>query len=166
MKKVFEVITQATNSENSEIVETKKYVTSDLNSFLSVTKYYTKQCEEYFLDLISIKEVLCISNNIGEECNNQYDDVVRRLGIMTDTAENNLSSAEDYKAKYELGMSEYKYISELMNTHLKKVYKLEDMLKDNDGCYISREGDKYKLWKGADDIKLADTFFGLIGGED
>ena len=66
MKKVFEVITEATNSENSEIVETRQYVTSDSDSMLAVVNYYTRQCREYMLDLKSVSEILSISNNIDD----------------------------------------------------------------------------------------------------
>ena len=65
--KVFEVLTETTNSENSKIVETRQYVTSESDSLLTVTKYYTRQCKEYCLDLKSVREILVVSTCLGKE---------------------------------------------------------------------------------------------------
>ena len=65
--KVFEVITETGNKENSNLVKTIQFVTSENNSMESVVRYYTKQCENYCLNLKSVSEIIIISNHIPKE---------------------------------------------------------------------------------------------------
>ena len=62
--KVFEVITERCESDNKKITETVQYVTSAKNTFLSVADYFTTYCDEYGVDLKSIKEVMNIVQHI------------------------------------------------------------------------------------------------------
>ena len=62
--KVFEVITEESNNETLEISTSRQYVTSEDNSLLSVTEYFTHQCSQLTMELTSVREILTVSNNI------------------------------------------------------------------------------------------------------
>ena len=62
--KVFEVITEHCVDDSEEITTTRQYVTSEKNTLLSVTEYFTKHCYEYEKDLMSVREVLVIVEHI------------------------------------------------------------------------------------------------------
>ncbi len=60
--KVFEVTTELTeNNETRQIIE---YVTSDDDKLCSVFNYYVDHCKQYELELVGIREVITIVNNI------------------------------------------------------------------------------------------------------
>ncbi len=60
--KVFEVTT--TYDGDKEVITTKKYVTSENDSLLNVTKYFTIYCYQYDGELIGVREVLPIMQHI------------------------------------------------------------------------------------------------------
>ena len=62
--KVFEVRTERCESDSNKITESVQYVTSEKDSLLSVTEYFTKHCEEYEEDLKGVREVLAIVQHI------------------------------------------------------------------------------------------------------
>ena len=62
--KVFEVITEHCKGDSKEITTTRQYVTSEKNTLLSVTAYFTKHCLVYEKDLMSVREVLVIVEHI------------------------------------------------------------------------------------------------------
>jgi len=62
--KVFEVTTEHCEGDSKEITTTRQYVTSEDNTLLSVTEYFTRHCYEYEKDLIGIREVLVIVEHI------------------------------------------------------------------------------------------------------
>ena len=64
--KVFEVITEHCEGDSKEITVTAQYVTSKDNTLLSVTEYFTKECEEYEKDLKSVKEIVVITQHITD----------------------------------------------------------------------------------------------------
>jgi ribosomal protein S15P/S13E len=64
--KVFEVITEFCRSGSKEIEKEVQYVTSKDNTLKSVVDYFTQHCNEYEKDLLSVREVLIIVQNIGE----------------------------------------------------------------------------------------------------
>jgi hypothetical protein len=65
--KVFEVITEHCEGDSKEIKTTRLYVTSEDNTLKSVADYYTKHCYEYEKDLISVRDVLSIVENVKTE---------------------------------------------------------------------------------------------------
>jgi len=62
--KVFEVTTEHCMGDSKEITTTVQYVTSEKDTLLSVTDYFTKHCEEYEKDLKGVREVLVIVEHI------------------------------------------------------------------------------------------------------
>lgn len=62
--KVFEVITEHCEGDSKEITKTVQYVTSEENTLLSVVDHFTRECMEYEKDLIGVREVLVITQNI------------------------------------------------------------------------------------------------------
>ena len=62
--KVFEVITEHCDGDSKEITNTTQYVTSEKNTLLSVTEYFTKHCLEYGKDLMSVREAIVIVEHI------------------------------------------------------------------------------------------------------
>ena len=62
--KVFEVRIEHCKADSKEIIESVQYVTSEKDTLLSVTEYFTRHCEEYQEDLKSIKEVVTIVQHI------------------------------------------------------------------------------------------------------
>ena len=65
--KVFEVVTEHCVDDSKEILKSASYVTSEKNTLLSVTEYFTRHCEEYEKDLIGIREVLTIVEHIQDD---------------------------------------------------------------------------------------------------
>ena len=65
--KVFEVITEHCEGDSKEITTTRQYVTSDDNTLKSVCDYFTTHCEQYEQDLISVRDILTIVQNIKTE---------------------------------------------------------------------------------------------------
>jgi thioredoxin-related protein len=63
--KVFEVIVFRTSDISTEVTEERRFVTSEDDSLLSVVKHYTKYCEEFNRDLISVREVLNVVEHLG-----------------------------------------------------------------------------------------------------
>jgi len=63
--KVFEVITERCTEDSTEVITTVQYVTSKENTLLSVTNYFTEHCEQYEMNLKSVREVLTIVQHIG-----------------------------------------------------------------------------------------------------
>jgi len=63
--KVFEVTTEHCEGGSNEIIKTVQYVTSTRNTLKSVTDYFTDHCEQYEKDLIGVREVLTIVENIN-----------------------------------------------------------------------------------------------------
>ena len=68
--KVFEVITEYCEGDSKEIHTMAQYVTSEENTLLSVTKHFTKHCEEYERDLKSVKEIVTITEHIKQLTDN------------------------------------------------------------------------------------------------
>ena len=62
--KVFEVITEHCKSDSTEILTTRRYVTSAKNTLKSVADHFTIHCEEYELELKSVKEVIVITEHL------------------------------------------------------------------------------------------------------
>lgn len=62
--KVFEVKTEHCKAGSKEIIESVQYVTSEKDTLLSVTEYFTRHCEEHEEDLKSVKEVVTIVQHI------------------------------------------------------------------------------------------------------
>lgn len=64
--KVFEVVTEKLeeDEQGEKIVKYYQYVTSEDDELLSVASYFTTFCEEYDFKLISIKELLTVTNHI------------------------------------------------------------------------------------------------------
>jgi ribosomal protein S15P/S13E len=65
--KVFEVISEYCQGDSKEIITERQYVTSESNTILAVTAYFTKHCYEYEKDLKSVREVLTIVQHIKSE---------------------------------------------------------------------------------------------------
>ena len=68
--KVFEVITEYSDGDSKEIHTMVQYVTSEENTLLSVTEYFTKHCEEYDKELKSVKEIVVITEHIKQFTDN------------------------------------------------------------------------------------------------
>jgi hypothetical protein len=65
--KVFEVITERTNEDTKEVTQTRSFVTSEDNTLKSVVDHFTKHCDEYEYDLLSVRDVLTIVQHIKGE---------------------------------------------------------------------------------------------------
>jgi ribosomal protein S15P/S13E len=70
--KVFEVISEYCPGDSKEVITERQYVTSEEDTLLSVTKYFTRHCEEYERDLKSVREVLIIVQHISESSDDYY----------------------------------------------------------------------------------------------
>ena len=53
--KIFEVIIEHCEGDSKEITTTTQYVTSEKDTLLSVTEYFTKHCLEYGKELMSVR---------------------------------------------------------------------------------------------------------------
>lgn len=62
--KVFEVITEHCEHDSTEILTTRRYITSQKDTLKSVSDHFTIHCQEYELDLKSVKEVLIITEHL------------------------------------------------------------------------------------------------------
>ena len=58
--KVFEVVTEYSEGDSKEVIKSAEYVTSRTNSMLNVVAYFTNHCKEYEKELISVREVLTV----------------------------------------------------------------------------------------------------------
>lgn len=58
--KVFEVVTEYSEGDSKEVIKSAEYVTSRTNSMLNVVAYFTNHCNEYEKELISVREVLTV----------------------------------------------------------------------------------------------------------
>ena len=70
--KVFEVMTEHLNDDDG-VVETRQYVTHPLNCLLSVTEFYSRDCEELNMELKSVREVLVVCHQLTCEESKQED---------------------------------------------------------------------------------------------
>jgi multidrug efflux pump subunit AcrB len=64
--KVFEVTTEHLEGDSKKISTTVQYVTSDKDTIQAVTDYFTEHCKQHLKDLKGVREVLVISEHIGE----------------------------------------------------------------------------------------------------
>ena len=62
--KVFEVITEHCLGPDPEVIRTVQYVTSQADTLKSVADYFTDHCEQYEKSLLSVKEVLVLTEHI------------------------------------------------------------------------------------------------------
>lgn len=65
--KLFEVVTEDLKADSTEITKTVQYVTADNDSWKLVSDYFTVECEQLGMELISIKKVLTIVQHLKEE---------------------------------------------------------------------------------------------------
>lgn len=65
--KVFEVVCEYCMKDSKEVTTERQYVTSEENTLKSVVDYFTKHCFEYEKDLIGVREVLTIVQNINDD---------------------------------------------------------------------------------------------------
>ncbi len=61
--RVFEVVTEYAK-ENDEMERTRQYVTTENNALKTVAEYFTAHCYQYEKDLISVAEILTITQHI------------------------------------------------------------------------------------------------------
>lgn len=62
--KIFEVITEHCEVDSDAIITTRQYVTSGKDTILSVAEHYDRHCREYEKDLMSIREVVIVTETI------------------------------------------------------------------------------------------------------
>ena len=62
--KVFEVTMEFCRSDSKEIEREVNYVTSELDTLISVVEYFTEHCFQYDKDLIGVREVLNLVTHI------------------------------------------------------------------------------------------------------
>ena len=65
--KVFEVRTEFSRADSTEIETEVQYVTSEEGTLKSVVDYFTKHCFEYEKHLIGVREVAVLVQHIGKE---------------------------------------------------------------------------------------------------
>jgi hypothetical protein len=58
--KVFEVLCEYTKDDDPKVITERQYVTAYDNQLKTVVDHFTAHCEEYEKDLIGVKEVLTI----------------------------------------------------------------------------------------------------------
>ncbi len=64
--KVFEVIIEYSTDESKEVITERQYVTAENNTIKAVTDYFTENCRQLEKDLIGVREVLVIVQNIAK----------------------------------------------------------------------------------------------------
>ena len=65
--KVFEVVTEFCRRGQNEIEKEVQYVTSEQDTLLSVVAAFTRHCDEYEKDLLSVRELLTITQHIQND---------------------------------------------------------------------------------------------------
>jgi len=62
--KVFEVTTECCPGDSKEVITERQFVTSEDNNIKSVMDYFAKHCSEYEKDLVGVREVLTVTQNL------------------------------------------------------------------------------------------------------
>ena len=65
--KVFEVTTEFCRRGNTEIEKEVQYITSEQDTLFSVAEYFSRHCDQYEKDLLSVREIMTITQHIQND---------------------------------------------------------------------------------------------------